>query len=201
MEKLKPLGEVFEPDPRMDAYRPTLEWDHKRLSDITLTEEVPEDVKNYFETIKNLCLYGRFVYPFYSVAADLTYLLIELALNIRLGKPHRSRKSNFRQLLREAIKNKLIDEDRFSHIQRIKEEQAQHHELLHDVIGDSHSLPRTGDYLKILTDALPDLRNRIAHPKYRSLHWPSHAFFSIRFAAEFINQLYSPSKQATGNRK
>jgi len=190
MEELKALDEVFAPDSRMEGWG-TLESEHRELSEIRLSDSVPEDIRNYFETIKNICLYGRFVYAFYGVATSLTFLLLEFALKVRLAKGKDQRKGRFKELLRRAIKDGLINEEGFSHIRQLSERQAEMRELL-QVEGTPIFTPtETDSYLKILESVLPNFRNRFAHPKHQPIVFPHEARFAIRFAAEFVNQLYA----------
>lgn len=197
MEQFKGLDEIFEPDVRMDLFRSTLEADHKRLSEIRLGATVPEDVKNYFETIKNLCPYGRFVYAFYAVAQFLTFPLLEMALYRRLLPTKPRRRGEFRRLLNRAVKLRLIEEDSFSHVRRIKENRAQMEHIMQQ-IGRGLSPPAPAeDYMEILKEALPHLRNNVfAHPRSLAVQTPSDAFFSIRFVAEFVNQLFASSSSS-----
>ncbi len=172
----------------MALFGTTLEWDHQELSEIILVKNVPEDIRNYFETIKNECLYARFVYPFYVVADFLTYPLMELALRRRLeGKRARTNRG-FKALLKEAIRLGLIREHGFSHIRRMKEQDA----LLVEAMQNAGIpiAPMGGDYRDVLALYLPKLRNRFAHPEAFPIYTPGLAFFSIQFAAEFINQLF-----------
>jgi len=46
------------------------------------------------------------------------------------------------------------------------------------------------DYLAVLLESLPKLRNSFAHPSGQTIHFPHDATFSLRFAAEFVNQLF-----------
>lgn len=188
MERLKPLEEILKPDERMASFPWMLETDHKRLSEMTLFEAIPEDIRNYFETVKNVCLYGRFVYAFYGVAESLTYPLLELALRKRLGAGKRDR---FRKLLHTAIKRGLIKDEGFSHVKRTREYQAQMEEMLRAEGSSIFTPPERDSYMKILASELPNFRNRFAHPTYQAIVLPQDALFSIRFAAEFINQLYA----------
>lgn len=191
MEQLKPLSEILEPDKRMASFGWMLETDHKRLSDIKLSETIPEDIRNYFETVKNICLYGRFVYAFYGVAESLTYPLLELGLQKRLGTGKHGRKNSFRILLHRAIESGLIKDDGFSHARRMREHQAQLQEMW-QVEGSPVLAPSERDsYIKTLASVLPNFRNRFAHPSQQAIVLPQEALFSIRFAAEFINQLYA----------
>ncbi len=183
----------------MAAFPWMLETDHKCLSEITLSETVPEDIRSYFETIKNVCLYGRFVYAFYGVAEGLTFLLLEFALRERLGVGKQDSSWSFGKLLYKAIKGGLIRDEGFSHVRRIREYQAQMEEILHDS-APIFSPPEP--YSKILAEVLPHFRNNFAHPKHQAIVLPQGALFSIRFAAEFINQLYAesgPSAAAVGD--
>ncbi len=190
MEELKRLDEMLKPDERMAGFPWMLETDHKRLSEISLAEPVPEDIRSYFETIKNICLYGRFVYAFYGVADGLTYPLLEFALRERLGVRKKDRGESFRKLLHKAIKRGLIRDEGFSHVRRIRENQAQMEEIFKVDGSPVFTPPEKDAYLKILASVLPHFRNNFAHPKHQAIVLPQDALFSIRVAAEFINQLY-----------
>lgn len=203
VEQLKNLNEIFTPDPRASAFPGiTLERHYERLSQVVLADAVPEDIRNYFETVKNICLYGRFVYAFYAVAEMLTFPLLELALRVRLRPGKKPRKADFRTLLEQAMRLGLIREEDFSHIRGMKEQQADYAALLAGLKGVRISVPSTGAYLRVLEHALPSLRNLFAHPEFLSIQFPGGAFFAIRFAAEFINQLYGEdsSSRATQSR-
>lgn len=193
MERLKTLNEVLEPDTRMSSFSTTLESDHEKLSQMVLSQKVPEDVRSYFETIKNLCLYGRFVYAFYQVAEWLTYPLMELALRERLYPKKKGRAPGFRTLLKRAIERGLIKEESFSHVRRIRQQQAMMDEALRHAGLPVNLLPPADTYLQILAETLPSLRNYFAHPRGFAIQTPGGAFFSIRFASEFINQLFETS--------
>ena len=191
VEQLKDLSEIFSPDPRADAFPTTVEGHHERLSEIRLLDTVPEDVRNYFETIKNICLYARFVYPFYAVAEMLTFPLLEIALRLRLRPGKNPRRADFRTLLNEAIGLGLIREEDFSYIRGTNEQQSDYAALFQGPRCVRITVPVRGAYLRALQRALPSLRNLFAHPEFLSIQFPGGAFFAIRFAAEFINQLYS----------
>ena len=97
MERLKPLGEVCQPDVR---YRNQVDLDlttgavsettiqslHVLIEPIQLNEKVPEEVRNHFEIARNLALYSWFVYPFNVVAAMQAYSTLEMALKQKVGK-------------------------------------------------------------------------------------------------------------------
>jgi hypothetical protein len=77
MQQLKPLAELLQPDPTnlffggISPVGVTLENIHAMVSGICLHESVPEDVRSYFESIKNLAVFGWFHYPLYTHAVFL----------------------------------------------------------------------------------------------------------------------------------
>ena len=83
---------------------------HKRLSDIVLTKEAPEDVRTAFETARNLMLYTWFVFEFQTVAELQAYGVLELALRQKRGpvasETHRPR---FAQLIQNALDEGLFE--------------------------------------------------------------------------------------------
>ena len=74
MEKLKPLSDVAHPDERnlmfvrMDTLEPSTPAEHHaEIAAIVLKQSVPEDVRSYFATIQNACLYCWFAYDLYAL--------------------------------------------------------------------------------------------------------------------------------------
>ena len=67
-DPLKSLNEICSPDPRQKHFTGSLSDRHHILSEINLHLGVPVDVRQLFETAKNLCLYTWFVYRFHQVA-------------------------------------------------------------------------------------------------------------------------------------
>ena len=96
MERLKSLSEVCEPDIR---YRGRVDLDtttgvvsetaiesiYSLIQPITLGAAVPDEIRNHFETAKNLALYSWFVYSFNVVAAMHAFASLEMALRIKSG--------------------------------------------------------------------------------------------------------------------
>ena len=110
MEMLKSLSEVCEPDVRYKhrvdldtstgaVSETTIESLYSLIEAITLNTKVPEDVRNHFETARNLALYSWFVYTFNVVAAMHAYASLEMALRTKTG----DKKSPFKQLLDTAF--------------------------------------------------------------------------------------------------
>jgi hypothetical protein len=98
MERLKPLEEVCQPDVR---YRNRVDLDlttgtvsettiqslYSLIEPITLSDNVPTEVRSHFEIARNLALYSWFVYSFNVVAAMQAYASLEMALKQKAGKP------------------------------------------------------------------------------------------------------------------
>jgi len=205
MESLKRLEDIQVPDERNLYYssptregRITIEDRFAQISAITPNSTAPEDVRSYFATLQNICLYAWFSYDFYAVVVFLSFTLVEMALKLRFpikGKDTRTLKP----LLEKAIRSKLISEKSFSHIRRIRQQRAEELWLYRklDAIKKS-SLPKN-DYMRILVKSLPKLRNALAHPRGHAINLPAEAIFNLQFAADFINQIF-PQAQAPKSR-
>jgi len=119
----------------------------------------------------------------------LTFTLIEMAL--KLGLPRKGPdKRTLKPLLREAIRPKLINEKAFTHMKRIRQQRAENLRLLRGVEKITRSSLPKNDYLAVLLESLPELRNSFARASGQSIHFPHEAIFSLRFAAEFVNELF-----------
>jgi hypothetical protein len=196
METLKRIDEIQKPDERSMCWgfvttgkSVTIEDRYSEIASIQVNPVAPEHVRSYFVTIQNLCAYAWFSYDFYALVLFLTFTLIEMALKLRLpckGQDTRTLKP----LLQEAFKKNLINEKAFSHIKRIRQERAENLKLLRRLEKLTRSSLPKNDYVSSLLNALPKLRNSFAHPSAQAIHFPHEAIFSLRFAAEFVNQLF-----------
>lgn len=193
MEKLKPIEQVNQADERnlyfvrLDTGMPvTFEDQYSQIAAISLNPTTPEDVRSYFATIQNLCAYAWFAYDFYAVVDFLSYTLIEMALKARLS----IKEGTLYPLLKKAIKLELIEEKAFSHVRQRRQERAMHLRMMRQIQKIPRSSVPRSDYPKVLLRTLPKLRNALAHPRGHAIQLPGGALFSLRFAAEFINQLF-----------
>ena len=91
METLKPLPEVLQPDPRnslfvlLETLKPiTIDEHRAEIAAAMLESQVPEDIRSYFATIQNVCLYAWFAYDLYTVVDFLCYTAVEMSLRKRL---------------------------------------------------------------------------------------------------------------------
>ena len=86
-QRLKRLNEIFEPDDRSRSFArydavgrhsKTLEDHHADISAIRLSDDVPEAIRDEFDTIRNLYLYSWYVYDFTVPAILYSYALVHL---------------------------------------------------------------------------------------------------------------------------
>jgi len=196
MEPLKPLHEIATPDRLSASYvlvnqetgetRPfTITDFHQRLSTIRLGQTVPDDIRSYFETIKNIFLYGWFVYSFYTVAMFLSFIVIEMALREKFRKDDPERKWPFQKLIKEAKSKGFIADEGFVSV-KLRRDQ------LVETFGRA-DIPwgqPAEDYCEILVKSIPYLRNYFAHPGMNAIALPADASSAMVLAAEFINQLF-----------
>ena len=201
MEKLKPFSEVTHLDERnlifvhSDTGEPsTIEEHHAEVAAIVLNPSVPDAVRSYFATIQNIYLYAWFAYDFYAVVEFLSFTAIEMALRKRLPYPGKGEdRRALRNLMDQAISKNLIKGKSFSHIREMRKNLADYlrrYRFMGRKISTSE-LPKS-DYAKTLSEVMPSLRNRFAHPRGHQIMMPHEALFQLQLTAEFINQLFAP---------
>ena len=208
-EFLKPLECIDQPDPRNKLFSGyELENHHKSISCYILKETVPEDIIIQFETIKNLYLYSWFVYRFYPVTELHAFTCLELALKSRYREEFKYigndvEKSGLKKLLKHAIEQGHIKNEgfqvwrestqrraRFRHeIEMMKEMEDKG--LTEMIVNDSEfeiqDVDRNIDYIKVLQETLPTIRNHYAHGS-KTLH--NQVLGTIQIVSEIINQIY-----------
>jgi len=196
VERLKMLDAILTPDSRNELFvkidRQTGDFVpmgvadyHQYVCEITLNNEVPSAIRSYIETIKNVYLYGWFVYPFFTLACFLAYTAIEMGLREKFKNDDPNRKWPLKRLLQEARTRQLISDEGFPSVQTLREQQAN----LGPALGSPFDRP-AADYCSILIETLPHLRNSFAHPKSQTILTPSMAVGSLVVAAEILNQLF-----------
>lgn len=201
MEKLKPLPEVLQPDPRNSAFvlletlKPiTIDEHHAEIAAAVLDAKVPEDVRSYFATIQNACVYAWFAYDLYAVVDFLCYTAVEMALRKRLpytgsGKDKRT----LQNLMDQAVSKKLIREKSFSNARVMRQNLARDIRFRR---ATSSKFPRSAmpksNYAAVLRGTMPWLRNHFAHLKTHVILMPGAAMSQLHLTSEFINQLFVP---------
>lgn len=174
MEEFKLLASLTNPDERnlywvaIDrstgiSSRLGLEDIYNSVSEISLDETVPEDIRSQFNVAKNVAVYSWYCYPFHQICEMKAYSTVEYALKHRLEQ-----NSPFPKLINKAINLGLIKDAGFSHLRKLVDEASV-------------------DYSKSLVKIMPELRNGLAHGG-TTLH-PG-AAGTLRICADFINQIY-----------
>lgn len=220
-ESLRTIDSLYEPDIRngffsrfdrtIGIFRPDTAAEHlEGVASFTLNVAVPESIRIHFETAKNLYAYAWFVYRFYPVAEQQALASLEFALRERLAveigqslpaeaKPPRG----LSKLLKEALKQGAISNDRFSWTRERALQRARHRAELQQL----HEMQRLGlttaqvdysnveplpedfdDWVGIFIDTLPGIRNTYAHGS-DVLHNTVLRTFEI--VSELINQVFA----------
>jgi hypothetical protein len=183
---------------------------HELISAHVLHAGVPREIVLQFETARNVYLYAWFVYRFYPVAEHQCLACLELALRERLKEEIRTGKIKgkrpaLRLLLKYAVDNGLVRNEGFSAWQnrgeirsRARVEMEKFREAseknLTEFTWDESDIQITAedldwDYVKMLPDLLPMLRNDYAHGSTELHNW---ALRSFQIVSEIMNQLYQP---------
>jgi len=181
---------------------------HELISAYALHAGVPKEIVQQYETARNVYLYAWFVYRFYPVAEHQCLACLELALRERLkeeittGKI-KGKRPALRLLLTYAVDNGLVRNEGFSAWQnrgetnsRARVEMEKFREMseknLTEITWDESDIQITAedldwDYVKMLPDLLPMLRNDYAHGSTDLHNW---ALRSFQIVSEIINQLW-----------
>lgn len=202
---IKPLDELTIPDSRLSLFNLTLSDLHEQLAEIELGESVPNEVREQFETAKNLALYAGFVYDLNPAAELHGYLGLEAALNARADQAgQKPKRSGLKALLKHALAESWIRQDKmkllrtmaagrvrqrksFEAIEKMRTTGA--HSIEIDDPTDAEILEEmdTMQVIDAICDAAVSLRNALAHGE-RILH--PHSVASLRTTADLINQLW-----------
>jgi hypothetical protein len=199
MESLKKFEEIGQPDIRQRAFvqfdmeqggmRPLILKDFfDEAESVQLHEGVPENIRDHFQTARNLIIYSWFYYPFNVTAQLCAYTSVEFALRIRAGNS--KARPSFAGLLKQAVEKGWIRDEGFSHIKSRYESLKAYNEGLPAEFHLAQS-PLTQEYCKVMCRTLPSLRNTLAHGSTFLHHGGSGV---VRICGDLINQLFETSK-------
>lgn len=220
---LKPLSGVLSADPRsdnqsvLDILQPgedALDEHHRAVAEISLTSSVPEDVNIQFETAKNLYLYAWFVYRFFPIAEHHALTCLEFGLRQRFPKLPKKYwdkpwMPTLRPLLRFAVDSQAIKNEGFRQWRDQVSVRAQQRYSLerqtymreeglsHLELDYSQAIPNDEDndwdYLSILLEVLPGIRNHYAHG---SAYLHNQVLGTLELVSEILNQLFDVRGQS-----
>jgi hypothetical protein len=187
---------------------------HAKVAKLRLAATMPESIPVQFETAKNLYLYAWFVYRFYPVAEHHALTCLELGLRLRFPDPLPKKywnkpdswKPTLRPLLNFAIDTGAIKNEGFHqwHDQvdfRARERYSNERQremvqrnLEQIELDYSQAVPNDQDrdwnYLPILLEVLPGIRNSYAHGS-TMLH--NQVLGTLELVCEILNQLFEAS--------
>ena len=140
---LKPLDNICDPDPRHKGFvisdedvnnfrQITLQDYHYYISAIKLNENVPEKIRNHFDTTRNLLLYSWYVYRFATVAELQAFSSVEFALKekVKLCNITNKRSSGLKNLLNIAKEEGWIKDEGFSNCMKAKKKEQKNIERM-----------------------------------------------------------------------
>lgn len=191
------------PDPDADdGYRRiSLEDRHQQVVELSFSDPVPEDVKSSFAVARSIWLYGWFHWPLHTAASLHAYTTLEMALQEackREGFFKEEIKSEegpgLKRLLEKAVAEKWIVDRKLRWARGLG---------IYDLDEDTVEAFKSGDlkhidpipidaqeYAKRLTDVLPKLRNRAAHPQGYSHLTPNYGLQSLELVYDVVEQLF-----------
>ena len=192
IDSFKSLDKVFEPDTEKII---SFEEYYNKVSDISLNNVVPQEIRGHFDIAKNLMLYSWFVRRFKHVAELHAFSSVEFAIRtkIKITRPDKSRIKNLKPLLEYAIMQKWIIDDGFPEIVKKRKQREEQKTMIEDEIGITYSnyneirndVQRLS---KTLINLLPTLRNDFAHGSNTMLN----SYLDIlNTCRHIINQLFN----------
>jgi len=111
---MKPLHEVTDTDERQQFFAGGLADLHGELAAITLNSQVPENVRDLFDTAINLSLYSWYVYDFHPIADMTGFLALEAALKARAVSEPKLEKKRLAELMDHAVASGWLSDERMN---------------------------------------------------------------------------------------
>jgi hypothetical protein len=196
MALIKNKEQFFERDPTNDFFPfLSLEEHYEIVSDYcSLHDGVPEDVHSYFNAIVSLYLYGWLYYPFYTLASERSFFVVEMALKKRLPPKKLSKKGRdprfLGELLKEAKDAGLLRDEGFPSLENRRANAQELDQHMAEILGRAPVPQPEVPYVDVVIRTFPWLRNRFAHPDMQNIMPPGPALDGLILAAEIINQLW-----------
>lgn len=209
--EIRTLEELTKPDDFVLHFTPLgLALDHRLTPDASLryiqsmvancdlNQQVPEHVRQHFETCRKLHVYGYFAPEFFTVATERVFMTLESGLGAKFlehfanGVPLVRKGTNERRVLRPRIYWEFHDEFRKNWRNKWRVEGYPAFD------GGMRSLINWarvsglfyGQFNQVVEDAILNLRHMGAHPHAASRLGPGDSADIIRDVAEIINHLW-----------
>jgi hypothetical protein len=195
LDELKLFGDITAPDSRManlwvrspapDPFSPlTLETYYERIAQEILPHHLPDDVRQKFETARNLLLYSWFCYRFFPVATLHLYATLESGLRHALHDVQNERSLGLKRLLVSAREKGLLLSARFRD---------------RSPMPLAPPVPITAPpeaFLEMIEKLIPYMRNELAHGA--ELLWPDHTH-TLRIVRDALIQLFPAPPSPSGD--
>lgn len=216
-DELRTPDMTYKPDIRSAAFGLSEIGDlYRSIEPFSLTDQVPENIVIQYNTACNLYLYAFNVYRFYNVAEHHALITLEFAIKEFVGiekleafKKERNFSRGLRLCMEYVREQKLVknsdfsawwqrnrnyalDQHRLKKITEMKEKHIDAIEINYDEV-DSEDFNIEWDYIDMLCENLPNLRNRKAHGS-STLY--NQVLFIFDIVSTIINTMYS-SKAAS----
>jgi hypothetical protein len=166
------------------------------IASAQLVDDVPEGLRNSFDRVRKVHLYGVLDYDLFTIANHHVLLVMEGALRIRFLSYYESGMPVDKRGTPGVLALRTFDDVR---------EAKSHGMKLRDPNGVTHPLPLgskalfawarrerllPGTLTRGVDQALSNLRNSAAHPTTYTVLMPVHSAGTIRDVAEIINKLW-----------
>lgn len=187
---------------------------HARIAPYTLDETVPENIATQYEVARNIYLYAWHTYRFYMVAEHQALVALEYAIKQAVGKKKIKKFGEKRKVggglaacLRYINEKNLVCNEDFASWQHSRRSHAESqfqmdliremsekgiNEMAYDTDDiNVEDYPYEHDYLAILSEGLPYIRNTHAHGS-SMLH--NNVLNVFEIVSTIINKLYAPKQ-------
>lgn len=215
-DELRTPVNVLLPDQRNFHFGVTaIEVLYAQIAQCSLNSYVPEDIRIQFDTARNLFLHSFYVYRFYVVAESQVLTTLELAIRECIGdktlavfqKELKTRGINFKKGLRLYLeylaqhqliqnedfqrwhlRNRMAAEDAYrDKIFKLMDEQALEEYQWDESEIDESAFDVEWDYVKVLCETLPKIRNIHSHGSTMLHNLVSLSFVNV---SVIINKMY-----------
>jgi hypothetical protein len=162
-----------------------------------LVPEVPEDVRDNFDRLRKVYLYGLLEYELFTVADDFAYLVLEGAFRMRFltyydFKVPVSRKGT-PDILEVDSFDALLERKRGFKLRSTEGEHDIPTGLPYLLLWARRECLLTGQRSRFIETTMSAQRNHAAHPTNYTLGMPVHAGQTLLRVAEIINKLWGAS--------
>ena len=199
--------EMLEPDRRhrahvifddeLGGFRPiNMEDYYGPVERLAMSAGAPKEIRSQFDKARSAFRQSWFDYELTALAELQAYAVVEFALRMRLQEETgKHARWSLHRLLEEAVTRGWLRDSGFQ-----TDPQARPPGEVEVGRADTEQ-PAASDpqaYCRGLIDALPQLRNDLAHGS-PYLNFPEGAVFTIKLCAAIVNQLYSEPDAARGS--